>query len=793
QIEAAQVVGQVPLDTQNTFNQESTGQTTRAESLAASIAPRLAALAATLVLAAVGLWIVHPDAFSSLMQESDEAKGTLYLKTTQKVGENQQLVEEVWFDPEIGVLRKEGDDIWLSTDQSTFQWSQSDSEAEVIRRPSAPEVLETLGKRLGAETLPDDIALQRLDSLDKQIEGEACKASLLLEDSPEGTRVVVWVDNKRRVRRVCHEVDIENAWIVVVQRDFQYELDIEASVFQPKFDANRKIIDVQAIIESRFGLDEALQKKVKDGLLFAIHECKQVDEGCYFIVSSVRPTQQYLKKYPPTPQFFRPYTHHWQIATESGSHGSAGSNSQAVMMNASLFQTHYAWRLLILDDSDQPRNDAEEGKLSIPFFAHHYHEGRRRGGVLGNTSLDLTCPIEGETILEQVAFQVREDLDMLALVQGDAFRRVVNGAIKDNAMQSFNLLEATDQEYAETLQELRWQLTTNNWTGEAMPVGYAFPMPQVRKWVDPLAKFPNKPLQVPELVRGKVLSKSGMPIKRAAITLRIRRYGIDGQANTELSTTTDDEGEYEIKLSNEMLHPKKHTVEALVEKDGFAFKQLGDYELRILSGSIPNAELLPGKKMTLSLVDEKQEPVTKAVLRIQANDPSFERLWNSGPQSVDEDGNLEVWVPADTRVVAAVYPEGRAARFIEPNEEQLSAPEIALGNIEIEKGKVFSGQVLDQKGQGLASTVIGIRKTEYRDMFGVMQIIGQAVRTDEQGNYTLPPLAAGTYRLQVTEAAPVYAKQRRMVGPKPPDFDEYILDVGRQDPTSKIILRETEY
>ena len=98
--------------------------------------------------------------------------------------------------------------------------------------------------------------------------------------------------------------------------------------------------------------------------------------------------------------------------------------------------------------------------------------------------------------------------------------------------------------------------------------------------------------------------------------------------------------------------------------------------------------------------------------------------------------------------------------------------------------------MIDAKGQGVAKTVIGIRKTENRIMYAYVAIVGTAVKTDESGNFQLPSLS-GAYQLSVEGSVADYSRQMVLNGETPPTIKPMTIEFDSSSP-AEVILRQEQ-
>lgn len=296
----------------------------------------------------------------------------------------------------------------------------------------------------------------------------------------------------------------------------------------------------------------------------------------------------------------------------------------------------------------------------------------------------------------------------------------------------------------------------------------------------------DQPSPLPESITGQVVDSDGNPVSGAMVTVRVRRFSLKTKFDENAgpgpwSATTDEQGVYTIAPTGSIV-PRNDEVRISVFADGFAQMSAYDYEKKLLGGSLPTVKLSQGRMIVGRLVDTDGNRISKAVLRFQHNTEAVMDAWDSGPFPADRDGTFAVSVPIGGKAVGVAYPNGLAPRFIEVGE--LSD----LGDVVVQPGARIKGRVLDQKGVGVAETVVGYRNSEYREMFAYMAVIGSAVKTDAEGNFQLPPLK-GSYVLTVTDSAPDYSRQMMLIGTQPPEIEPITIDIDSADPEKLVLLR----
>lgn len=158
-------------------------------------------------------------------------------------------------------------------------------------------------------------------------------------------------------------------------------------------------------------------------------------------------------------------------------------------------------------------------------------------------------------------------------------------------------------------------------------------------------------------------------------------------------------------------------------------------------------------------------------------------MWDSGPMPVDNPGAFSASIPKAGIARFAIYPRGYAPQIVEVPENGAN-----LGAIRVEIGTSLTGRVVDRTGQGVAGTVVAILSD--KAVGRVVRLpIGTAVKTDETGRFTLPPVR-GTYTVRVTGSAPDYTRQLMETGAKPPPILPERIDFDGIEKTQEIEFRE---
>lgn len=298
-----------------------------------------------------------------------------------------------------------------------------------------------------------------------------------------------------------------------------------------------------------------------------------------------------------------------------------------------------------------------------------------------------------------------------------------------------------------------------------------------------VAKSDNEPLPLPSKLTGIVIDSDDKPIANAQVTLLIRTFSKDMHEELKgplaFTAMTDENGLYSLAPTG-TVHPNNEVRIKVVAK-GFADVSDRDYEKRILKGVVPTVRMLPGRQISGRLVGDKGIGVAEAIVRFQCANADRTVSWDSGPFPVDPNGRFSLSIPSNGNAVGAVYPKGLAPRFVDVTSDD------DQGEIYLEKGVTMKGRVVDKNGRGIANSVVGIGKTEYRVTHGFMAVIGTAVRTDDSGYFQLPPLS-GEYKLSVGRSVPDYSRQMMLDGDAPPSIEPVTIKFDSATRASKEIL-----
>ena len=247
---------------------------------------------------------------------------------------------------------------------------------------------------------------ERVAELDQVIDGAACRADVLVPPAggppepgvPKGarpaggrpTRLVLLTDAERRMRQLLSQRQVEGRWISDREVRIDYDVPVDAARLAADPPAGARTIDADTAFDRRHPLDRALVRKELGGLLLAIHEVRPLDrDGLYYVVSSVRGTPEFLRKYPPQRRTFNLSLSGLDVADQRALNALGTAYSGLELAHAEREGVQYVWWLILprwpasMGDGERAslramlggspseplRLDMAPGKVRLPLFA----------------------------------------------------------------------------------------------------------------------------------------------------------------------------------------------------------------------------------------------------------------------------------------------------------------------------------------------------------------------------------------------------------------------------------------
>jgi len=276
-------------------------------------------IAASVAILVLLWWGFLSDRNSLYAQVIDAVRKARTIHTIQyaqpKDGDKPFKVTEAWFERDVG-FREEGlGHIRLGNEQYLWNYSTERktivrSESNGIAKATAPifAEIEQIAQQLRNE-------FERCPASDQTIDGQPCKAYLLTKfDRCAGTkeltsgkmRLMVFLDPQVRPVRTEYQWRDDGRYITKGFASTKYDEPINAALFKPDFGKDVRIVDADAAFDEFVSLKSAIHVENRSGLIYAIHGVERFENGGVLVVSSVRGTEETLKKYPLTKRCVRP-------------------------------------------------------------------------------------------------------------------------------------------------------------------------------------------------------------------------------------------------------------------------------------------------------------------------------------------------------------------------------------------------------------------------------------------------------------------------------------------------------
>jgi len=416
-----------------------------------------AALGASGLFAALGLtWLLiasHPTTLLGALQDNLDKAASAHLAITFWDDHNQEYKSNVWYRRNEG-LRAESPEGTLVED-GQFQWSWRDpgpgGELIVLRQPRPRFLGKMLSQMLALPDIPSFMSRDRAPELDGEVNGRACMAYILTQtgrdpDLPPGAKPVnphpfrglVLADASGRVHKITFQERLDDGqWRSLREIRIEYDVAVPAERIAARLPAGARVIDRDNVYNERFPLERAIRRIEKGGLILAVHDiCPLKDREGFYVVSSVRGTPEFLKKFPPHRRWINAEVSELDVAMQPGSSGNLGGKyDRLVLALASREGVQFSWWLIIprtyfmMKDGKrvmQPENDTSwipgepgrlddlPGKARVPLQAFYWaDEHRDPRGAMGSVGqwVDVALPADRQpSSFDVVAALARRDL-----------------------------------------------------------------------------------------------------------------------------------------------------------------------------------------------------------------------------------------------------------------------------------------------------------------------------------------------------------------------------------------------
>lgn len=293
---------------------------------------------------------------------------------------------------------------------------------------------------------------------------------------------------------------------------------------------------------------------------------------------------------------------------------------------------------------------------------------------------------------------------------------------------------------------------------------------------------------LPAKLSGKVVDKRDRPVAKANLVVKLHPFGPGAKEaaagkRQEWTVTTETDGTFSIPVEGRI--PVAGTaLEVTIVSEKFPRLNTWIQSAQLAEEKIEPIRLPDGRTIRGRIASPISTQKVEGTLRINANSADMRLMWDSGPIATSKLGSFSITIPKEVKGCAAIYPKGFAPRFFDIPDDADD-----VGAIPLDPGTSLTGKVLDKLGKPVAGTVVALQNTEYREIHAFLNIIQTAVKTDEKGLFTLPPVR-GRYRIWVTGSAPDRSRQGTVRGVSPPPIVPQTLELDGTDKSREIVLRE---
>lgn len=372
---------------------------------------------------------------------------------------------QVWYSPELGFRAESNDKVIVDDRSSQWSWDpRSTSTSNAVVQRVSQDGMQMIAGMLNLEALPEDWKQSRATDHDTEIDGRACQAYLIQQPSQSSNtegpsqRAYLWRDSQQRVTSI-HGQSLNNQnWQTVRKIDIAYDQEIETGKFAYDAPEGSTLVEADRLWEERFPIGHALATTESGGLKFAVHELRRCGPDMFYVVSSVRGTDDYLKKYPPRRRQLNLETTILDIAEQSSTSVQQDSHI-ATLGTAEVQGVHYMWwiaaqrRYFRIKDGVKVHVDAGNklesapGMLTLPILANYRGRSDSPSVVTAQLKLPVGDAIES---LESVSKLVRHEI---ALSPDNAITYVFNGG----SLKPTKPTDVTDEALTASIQsQLDW-------------------------------------------------------------------------------------------------------------------------------------------------------------------------------------------------------------------------------------------------------------------------------------------------------------------------------------------------
>ncbi len=266
--------------------------------------------AATIVVSAGLWWAFGPQSTGSAlyaqMKEALKQVQTIHAVVSRQTDDGQlHPAIETWFARRQGFV-VDGPE-YVRIDDGTYFWEHRKG-SDVASRSKSQGTDELLDQALNIRAELEQTC-ERHPAGDRQIDGVdhecywmtfpgAVKPADPAILDLDRRRTFIFIDPRSLPTLVESQEKIEGNWQTRFIRTFEYDVPVDPKVFEPDFGELVRMIDTDEAFEQLTSMENSVHTEQRDGLIFTIHRAKRFEGGGVMIMSSVRGTDETLKKYP---------------------------------------------------------------------------------------------------------------------------------------------------------------------------------------------------------------------------------------------------------------------------------------------------------------------------------------------------------------------------------------------------------------------------------------------------------------------------------------------------------------
>jgi hypothetical protein len=259
---------------------------------------------------------------------------------------------------------------------------------------------------------------------------------------------------------------------------------------------------------------------------------------------------------------------------------------------------------------------------------------------------------------------------------------------------------------------------------------------------------------------GVILDKTNeQPVAGAIVTVRRRIASAwDNRTLEETKHTTDEAGRYTFVVSPEQAADKLLYIELDVEHPDYATKAGFGYSLAMIRKNakfndppfFSRVHIDPSEPLSGRLVGPDGMPLPNVAIlaysKLNPQDFSGDNFGSFFRTRSADDGKFRLNLTKGGKAVFWIVPDNYAPRQIVVGDRRGD-----FGDVQIDRGVLTTGQVLDADGKPLANVWVDVTddKSQREIQMPVATFLGRSAKTDANGRFEIGPMKPGPYLVEV--------------------------------------------